>query len=1446
MAQLPHNLVCSAAARAFRAADSWRRASALILVAFVFTPEARAIPSPDVMISLFACAAQVLGVATVILGRWFFVRRDSGLGAGRSARRSHRTPFLVSSGLLVLALLGWGFFYLHVQDQRLARLQVNLVRNSVENGKLVGDVNLKTLSFSDQKRREDGLSTEQVAQLLEQGNLDRPLFDIRETEEVEVGAIAGVRHMRYPDLLARPGDYLEPGSSVVLLCFNGNRSSETADTLRAQGYKPSFMVGGYEKWCAEERALVMQEGFVRKDLREIPDYENKEVLLETDEVARLVSEEHALFVDVRYPGEFETLGHLPDAWNLTMRSMTTPELELALAAVPRRPLIGVCYDKRSSFYALIIGLRLSRLGHDWRGRYTVPDEYFVPSKDKAHVLAWQEAQASRSLLSGIADPLQSALGSLETKLGSLAWAILALVLGLRLVLLPLTWKAERDRLEQRRIEARIAELKRTYGEDRAGAARATLALLRERGIRPLFNLLGTSAQLVLFLVFFSVVSKAAIAGEAEPFLWIPLLSGSDPWRLMPLLVGALAVAQLAISARQRTPARVLLWIALGCGLFLLVLHSNGGVLLYLSANLGLMVLHTLAAKAWFGRDPQQQRAKAARRFEHATLVPLEFAHRLDGAGKKAHRLGELIEAGLPVPPGFAVRAQAVERFLADGAWAEQDLAAIRVAHARLGAERVAVRSSGANEDGADASYAGVYESILNVRAETLVEALGEVARSLAGTRARAYTSNGSGPERLGIVVQAMVPAEYAGVLFTEHPGESGAMLVEWVEGLGEELVSGRAQPSSLRFGRCSAKPLDSGNPPVDMAQLIELGRRVEELFGRPQDLEWAFAGGRFHLLQARDITRTSRSGADARSMREDERARLLHVLRGAPVDEVALSQNELSELLPEPTPYSLCLMEQMWAHGGSTDLACRELGVPYDVRPDSSPFVVTVFGRLYIDRREERRRLAKGPGSLAAFRLARGAERIERRFREEFLPDFLRSSRLDQALDLGRLSQAELTELHRERRQRFVRETYLQAELVNVAADILFKTAVRTLEKHGLDPAEHLAHAPRTVVEEALAMLAEVGRGTRPRGEFLALFGHRSPQDYELSAPRYSEDEALLDAMAARSSRTLPHAPSAAPALPGSALLKLGVERARRFATLKEEAKHHALRELALLRGILVELGARTGLRERIFQLTPEEVDALDTAVLPLSAARALAEQRAERAEALKEVEPPSQLTPRWLETLDVERGQHTLVPHNGRARMQGTRVSGSGGICGRARVLRTAEEIGTLQPGEILVARFTDPAWTPVFPLCGGIVTEIGGWLSHAAILAREHGITAIVGAQGALDNLATGDLVRLGEDGSVELFVERRADRRHARQVEVLVRREQDDLDGELHDVSLYGARLILLRGALSVGERCELASRDGRLVRQAQVVRNGVPGIYGLSFEQALLDSELPPES
>jgi pyruvate,water dikinase len=134
------------------------------------------------------------------------------------------------------------------------------------------------------------------------------------------------------------------------------------------------------------------------------------------------------------------------------------------------------------------------------------------------------------------------------------------------------------------------------------------------------------------------------------------------------------------------------------------------------------------------------------------------------------------------------------------------------------------------------------------------------------------------------------------------------------------------------------------------------------------------------------------------------------------------------------------------------------------------------------------------------------------------------------------------------------------------------------------------------------------------------------------------------------------------------------------------------------------------------------------------------------------------------IDTLE-RRTREALVPTaDAQGGLAGIRVAGSGDVVGPVRVLRTADDAAELERGEILVARFTDPRWTPVFPRAAGVITEVGGWLSHAAILAREMGLPAIVGAPGATRVLRTGDVVRLAVSGRVE----------------VLARREQVEMSG------------------------------------------------------------------
>jgi pyruvate,water dikinase len=99
--------------------------------------------------------------------------------------------------------------------------------------------------------------------------------------------------------------------------------------------------------------------------------------------------------------------------------------------------------------------------------------------------------------------------------------------------------------------------------------------------------------------------------------------------------------------------------------------------------------------------------------------------------------------------------------------------------------------------------------------------------------------------------------------------------------------------------------------------------------------------------------------------------------------------------------------------------------------------------------------------------------------------------------------------------------------------------------------------------------------------------------------------------------------------------------------------------------------------------------------------------------------------------------------------------IAASGGVAtGRARVTRTLEEGAALQPGEVLIAPFTDPGWTPLFAVAAAVVTDLGGVLSHGAIVAREYGIPAVVNTRHATARIRTGQIVTVdGNTGTVRI---------------------------------------------------------------------------------------------
>ena len=243
-------------------------------------------------------------------------------------------------------------------------------------------------------------------------------------------------------------------------------------------------------------------------------------------------------------------------------------------------------------------------------------------------------------------------------------------------------------------------------------------------------------------------------------------------------------------------------------------------------------------------------------------------HELDAsdlplAGGKGAQLGAMLRAGLPVPDGFCVSTAAFRRGL-DAALRQ----AIVAGYERLGAGRVAVRSSATAEDLPYASFAGQQDTFLNVvGAEAVVEAVEACWRSLFTPRAVAYRRDHGIADHgvaMAVVVQRMVDAEAAGVLFTINPvtGAMDELVLEAARGLGDKVVSAQVTPDRYRLRRRSPHPIIEREgedttgvlSPALLAELARLGLAAERLLGRAADIEWAVAGGRAWLLQARAVT----------------------------------------------------------------------------------------------------------------------------------------------------------------------------------------------------------------------------------------------------------------------------------------------------------------------------------------------------------------------------------------------------------------------------------------------------------------------------------------------------------------------------------------------------------------------------------------------------------------
>lgn len=850
---------------------------------------------------------------------------------------------------------------------------------------------------------------------------------------------------------------------------------------------------------------------------------------------------------------------------------------------------------------------------------------------------------------------------------------------------------------------------------------------------------------------------------------------------------------------------------------------------------------------------------------------------LEWVGGKGASLARLAAAGLPVPPGFHVTTQAYRRFIdenhlgplivsaaaeaqpddpstLDRASAQiqslmalgvipSDIAAlIREAYDRLGAESppVAVRSSATAEDLPEMSFAGQQETYLNVRGgDQVVEAVKRCWMSLWTARALGYRARHDIPAEdvaLAVVVQELVTAEAAGILFTANPvtGARDQMIINAAWGLGEAIVGGHVTPDTLVVNKQTGAlesqeiadkemmtvrlPEGTGEEPVpadkrqqsaldahQAAELARLGRQIEELYDQPMDIEWAMRDAQVFILQARPITALPEPPVTLDWPLPRPKGNYWRV--------------SVVELLPDPlSPLFETLGLPAW------NQAMRSLGEPILQAHTRNLFpeqmLITINDYVYYDyaftAAQSMRLMWMMPGLIRYLLPSAQSRWEEARSRYENLVSTWA------ARELSAMSAADLLEGAREL-VRMAAEYYLtvQSGILPVAAcsEWIFTAFYNRLIKRKDDPTAltfmlgfdsapiraekslyDLAMWARTQPELADylsratsdAVAAAYQSSSVPIGdveswrdfcrrftEHLNQFGHaiydldfakaisaddpaplletlkfflsgqgRSPYERqgEAASAREKATEALLQRLKGLCLRWF------------TRLLRW----AQRFNPIREDALADVGLGWPLLRRLLRETGRRlvatqaVAQADDVFSLT---LDELEAAVHALDASQpaqdfrgSVADRRARWAREAR-VTPPVNLPIKggarfwgidWSNWMPARSDQPVGNTIKGVGASPG-RVSGS------ARVIHGPGEFNQMQGGDILVAKITTPAWTPLFALASGVVTDVGGLLSHSSIVAREYHIPAVLGTGVATERIRSGQQITVDGDGGI-----------------------------------------------------------------------------------------------
>lgn len=773
--------------------------------------------------------------------------------------------------------------------------------------------------------------------------------------------------------------------------------------------------------------------------------------------------------------------------------------------------------------------------------------------------------------------------------------------------------------------------------------------------------------------------------------------------------------------------------------------------------------------------------------------------------------------------------------------------------AKLGADAAyAVRSSATAEDLPTSSFAGQQDTYLNVRGVvSIVEHVKRCWASLFTDRAIVYRIQNRFDHRavrLSVVVQRMIFPQAAGIMFTADPVTSNrrTVSIDAGFGLGEAMVSGLVNADTYRVRdtmvvdkKISSKAVElvaspgggTIEKPVEpvrqnqqvlsdeqIVRLAGLGRRIEEHFSSPQDIEWCLLEGAFHILQSRPITTLypippAKDGKNHVYISYGHRQIMTDAFKPLGLSLFAL----LDEALGRPP---------MEVAGGRfyKDMS-HELANPLTrgITLKSMAMVDRLMANALLavtKRKSFMRSLARGKTSIMNFGkggivpLGLAFLRLSWRDDPRVVPALMAQNErsvADLGQSIGNLSGdavfARIVDDHRELAAVMFEPKSVAAAFVGInaarwlnkrmkawlgeenAADMLAQSAPHNvIAAMGLDLldvadlvrpyphlATHLASARRETFFADLDLQTggpQVGRAIKT---YLRKYGMHCSGDIDITRTRWSEDPTLLVPLILANVRNFPPDSRRAReeqgridaeakceellarlrAKPGGARKAAKAQKQisllRHFIGYREYSKHALLQRWWLYKRALLKEASK--LVANGVMKTPEDVYFLSfeefrNIVNGGAFDHGIVSERRQALEAFQQLIPPRVITSEG----EVISGEYEAgtVPAGALA---GIAVS-AGVVEGRARVILRMED-AEIEPGDILVTAFTDPSWSPLFVTVKGVVMEVGGVMTHGAVIAREYGLPAVVGVEGVTRKIKDGQRIRVnGSDGYVEIL--------------------------------------------------------------------------------------------